>query len=1570
MEFRVLGPVEVDGPDGPLTVGGRRQRLVLAHMLLRANQLVATEVLIDEIWDQEPPDGARNAIQAYISRLRHVVGDRIEGRDAGYLLRVEPGELDLERFEELVRDGRALVDADPADAAATLKEALGIWRGPAFADLADERSLAGEIVRLTELRSLATEERISAELAMGRHKELISELESLTAADPLRERLWGMLMLALYRSGRQADALAAYARARDVLSEQLGIDPSRGLQRLHERVLSQDPALSMASARAPVANTDPSSSGDLAPGTRIGGYKILEVLGRGGMSVVYLAEHEGLRRKVALKLLAPQLSADERFQERFVRESQLAASLDHPNVIPIYEAGEADGYLFIAMRYVDGTDLRKPIRATGALSTERTLAILRQVAAALDAAHRRGLVHRDVKPGNVLVARMETLEGSEQVYLSDFGLTKRASSLSGVTGTGQFIGTLDYAAPEQFQGRRLDARTDVYSLGAMLFECLTGHPPFRRENDASLMHAHLTETPPAVTDERAELPGAIDTVIARAMAKDPTDRYQTAGELAADAADALKRETAGVLLRTFMIADVRGYTTFTQEQGDERAAELASRFAEIVRQVVAGHGGVLLELRGDEALTVFVSARQAIRAAVQLQAAVRDADLPRGVGIGVDAGEAVAAEGGYRGGALNLAARLCAKAAAGEVLASEAVTHLAARVDGIAYTDLRSFNLKGFDEPVRAVRVVPEDQLARGSGAAGEGLAPADPQTGPCGRRGGRRARPGRARTAADPGRFVRGVDHFPTRDRDHRPGNPRTGRTCPCSGSGRRLLRRRIVLVPQPRTALLRSDRRDHVPDRPHHLLARYAGAVVRRRRRVPLGDGRLEPGARSYGYPDRQGGGPVQLLRSRGRGIVRTRSRCGVDLDGRGPQPLAYRSGERSRAGEDRAQVHRIHAGNGPDGRLLDRRQPLVQRRIPVGSERRQTQPDRPCDERPSAFKAGVPTPVKFAVGGEGFGWATSEAGNSVYQVSPRGYKIGSFETGQGPESVAFDEGKLWVANYDSASVGWVDVTNGNTGSITVGHPVQGIAAGAGLVAFTVGRGVGVVDRIAAIPGDVLRLTFPTEFNHVYDPALAVEDGMFQVERATCVKLLNAPVAAAPEGWALQPEVAESMPDVSADGRTYTFRIRDGFRFSPPSEEPVTAETFRYSIERALSPNLGTGTPGPRLIDDIEGVEDFRAGRSEHISGLVTAGDTLTITLTEPSGDFLQRLAAPYFCPVPTDTPILAGGVEGDIVASAGPYYATENSPGELLLLEANPNYGGNRQPGVDAIAIRTGLDEGDALYQVGQGDSDGSVGSLGSLFFGAIRDEPGFRTTSLPGVTVVVLNATGQVFSDPGVRAAFATAFDRFVAAWLWGMLPTDELVPPDLAGGEQDPSATLPDREAARELMPDSAGVVRIAVTACQHCQSIAIGSTGDAGLVNTLRRLGLGSSVELVSRREILAHPDRYDMVIWWNFLDYQDTASYVAAMFGDVAPATWYPSDLRSEADRVLGLEGEARTADAVALAERLTAEHIVIPYALLGRSELLADRVGCRVYPPLGFGVDLASLCITEVSPSASASP
>src|SRR5262245_21910549 len=275
---------------------------------------------------------------------------------------------------------------------------------------------------------------------------------------------------------------------------------------------------------------------DTRVGTELAGYRIDRVIGRGGMSVVYLAEHVRLGRRVALKLLAPELADSERFRDRFLRESRLAASIDHPNIVPIYDADEADGTLFIAMRYVEGFDLKELIRAEGRLDADRTVAIIGQVASALDAAHTRELVHRDVKPSNVL------LTSDDHVYVSDFGLTKRALSVSGLTATGQLVGTIDYVAPEHIKGEAVDARADVYSLGCVLFECLTGHVRYPRDLEVGVLWAHVEEAPPSISGERGDLPPAVDDVVAHAMAKDPSERTPSAGEVATSLRSALAVE--------------------------------------------------------------------------------------------------------------------------------------------------------------------------------------------------------------------------------------------------------------------------------------------------------------------------------------------------------------------------------------------------------------------------------------------------------------------------------------------------------------------------------------------------------------------------------------------------------------------------------------------------------------------------------------------------------------------------------------------------------------------------------------------------------------------------------------------------------------------------------------------------------------------------------------------------------------------------------------------------------------------------------------------------------------------
>ena len=274
-----------------------------------------------------------------------------------------------------------------------------------------------------------------------------------------------------------------------------------------------------------------------APGSRLGGYRLEEQVGAGGMAVVFRAHDERLDRLVALKIMTPAMGSDDMFRQRFIRESRAAAAVEDPHIIPVYEAGEVGHILFIAMRLVRGGDVRSLLRREGPLSPDRVASIISPVASALDAAHAAGLVHRDVKPANILLDRRPGRP--DHVYLSDFGLSKSAEVSLGLTAAGQFLGTPDYTAPEQIEGLPVDGRTDQYALACAVFELLTGQAPFHRSESFAAIWAHLNKPPPSLAERRPGLPPAADGVIAKALAKAQADRYDTCWEFADALRDAL-----------------------------------------------------------------------------------------------------------------------------------------------------------------------------------------------------------------------------------------------------------------------------------------------------------------------------------------------------------------------------------------------------------------------------------------------------------------------------------------------------------------------------------------------------------------------------------------------------------------------------------------------------------------------------------------------------------------------------------------------------------------------------------------------------------------------------------------------------------------------------------------------------------------------------------------------------------------------------------------------------------------------------------------------------------------------
>jgi serine/threonine protein kinase len=309
---------------------------------------------------------------------------------------------------------------------------------------------------------------------------------------------------------------------------------------------------------------------ELSGGDEFAGYRIERSLGRGGMGVLYLALEPGLERQVALKLIAPEAAADEVFARRFAEESRIAASIEHPNVVPIYAAGEEDGIPFIAMRYVSGSDLGRRLARQGRLEPAAAVALIAQVGNGLDAIHAAGLVHRDVKPANVLLAGGDA---GDHAYITDFGVARNVATESGLTQTGRFVGTLDYVAPEQISGGGVDARADVYALGCLLFKLLTGDVPYPRDSEAARLYAHLNDPPPAPSLHASEVPMALDDVAIRAMSKQPEDRHPSAGDLGRAALAALSGSSPDLPERTVATGAAATRTAETLQPQPRSAGE-------------------------------------------------------------------------------------------------------------------------------------------------------------------------------------------------------------------------------------------------------------------------------------------------------------------------------------------------------------------------------------------------------------------------------------------------------------------------------------------------------------------------------------------------------------------------------------------------------------------------------------------------------------------------------------------------------------------------------------------------------------------------------------------------------------------------------------------------------------------------------------------------------------------------------------------------------------------------------------------------------------------------------------
>ena len=605
-----------------------------------------------------------------------------------------------------------------------------------------------------------------------------------------------------------------------------------------------------------------------------------------------------------------------------------------------------------------------------------------------------------------------------------------------------------------------------------------------------------------------------------------------------------------------------------------------------------------------------------------------------------------------------------------------------------------------------------------------------------------------------------------------------------------------------------------------------------------------------------------------------------------------------------------------------------------------------------------APVPKPLSWVAAGGGFAWTANETKGTVYKVDETGEIVATYRTGDGARSVSFANGVLWVANSDAGTLSAIDAVSGAVRTYRFGHPVGDAVAVGRYVLLYIGEGLTPEDRIAALEGTVAKLVIPIFTLDPTDPALASEPVALEIERATTAGLLAHVV-----GAGLQLELAAAMPTVSADGKTYTFRVRRGLQFSPPSKALITADVIRDSVERALSPKLGSVRPGAPFLRDLVGLPAYERGTRAHISGVRVRGDAISFTLTAPSPDFLERISLPFFSPVPPGTPAITGGVSAEAaLSSPGPYYIAGRVNGEWAILKRNPNYRGLSPGPFDAFALREGLDPEQAVSRVQNGEFDGlllddallQTESAVARRFSRDQSAGSVTYRAFPTRTVryLALNAGTGPLRDAALRRAIAAAIDRRALAVVQDATPTDRLLPPRPSGlgdtGDRAPAERL-DRLGHASL---SMAVQR----GCERCRQLA------NTVASALNELGVSvTAVEVANpQAAIRADPTKFDLVDLSTNVPYPDPAAFLERMRGYDVPHGWLPSSTQAAIARLDTLSGTRREEAALRLAHHIQRDDVaVIAYGADSIGTLLGPRLGCRTWNGIDAGPDLAALCL-----------
>jgi len=868
-----------------------------------------------------------------------------------------------------------------------------------------------------------------------------------------------------------------------------------------------------------------------------------------------------------------------------------------------------------------------------------------------------------------------------------------------------------------------------------------------------------------------------------------------------------ERTTDDAHIRTFLIADVRGYTLFTQERGDEAAGKLAAKFARITREAVEGRGGTLLELRGDEALCVFGSTRQAIRAAVDMQErfveeTLDDPELPLTVGIGLDAGEAVEVEGGYRGGALNLAARLCGQARAGEILASREVVHLARRVDGVRYEDRGSLTLKGMDEPVAVVRVVPEgvDPIER--------LTPFAPVRTP--EPPPRRRPPWRAIAAAALALILIAVG-LPLLLSDGGPidiGTNSVARIDAADGS----LQLTSALGQRPgASAIGFGSLWVAQPDR---------GVVAR----LSLEDGSMiDPSIRVGRAPSgiAVGGGAVWVTNA-GDGTV---SRIDLETNevsqtlsaGAGPSGIAVGDGALWVADSIGGELLRVDPTSGEARAVALAGQPsgvaftadgVWVSVTPAGIARVD-----PGDLSVTLAKdvGSGPTAVLSAFGSI---WVANRFDGTVSRLEPStGRVAATIQVGGGPNALGAAAGFLWVADETDDSITAIDP---GTDQVERTLPVGG--ATASLAADGDGLWLAVGASATEHRGGTLTVSTDRERIPSLDPSTVYDFFAWQILSFTNDGLLAYKRVGGPDGATLVPDLAATFPQVSPDGLTYRFPLRDGIRYS--TGEPVRPEDFRHGLERALSLSPDAAS----LFRDIDGADACADEPSTcDLTGSVEVDESsVTFHLARPDPDLPFKVALPFSFPVPEAIPVEDQGL--DVVPATGPYMIAEaDAHGiELVRNPAFREWSALAQPDgfVDEISFTLNEGVGTAFDRLVAGELDWMIDPPRAEDIASLQVQHPDQLVLFPNPFTIFVgfDLRQPPFDDVRVRQAVNYAIDRDHLVELLGgpssHRPTCQILPPNFQGYEPFCPYTLepgsgewsgPDVPRARDLIEDADAV---------------------------------------------------------------------------------------------------------------------------------------------------------------------